>query len=503
MSDAQLKAEILEQLMSVADRHDFVRSVTVTGSFVDSPTLDGISDIDCVVVVDHLNATRYDFMLAEFDAALRGVFATHGYEFRINSTLGPLKYNAPRLAVLHLMLYSNEARVRHAQQSPFTCLDWQRSSVWRKNSLAKVYPVFGLQPRHFLGARRGLRDYLDDLRNRVVSYRELVCTDDGYSERKLSKPMTVRDRHEFAYHVMRFLMSNFLKLITRTNRTQDNETLLTRYFDRFPDGAATFVPFFRALAAKKKRSDFSEPVQDIESTLEHFAAAMETQFRQTFFANATRHTAFRHAPTKLNDGVGKTIRFQGQSNEPILPVAAGQLAQIVEAVAAQKPLCVFSSPALRATQSLAQVARECAIPKPIFDARLLEMNYGQLEGLSVGEARVQFPEVFQSWAEEGDPRLPDGESVADVAARVASFAREIWAKADGPSLTCTHNVVLRCLIGSTLGVPQLDWHRLQIPHLAPVTFVQTANDGLFVDIPETVQADMFALWEPASLRKAA
>ena len=136
MSDAQLKAEILEQLMSVADRHDFVRSVTVTGSFVDSPTLDGISDIDCVVVVDHLNATRYDFMLAEFDAALRGVFATHGYEFRINSTLGPLKYNAPRLAVLHLMLYSNEARVRHAQQSPFTCLDWQRSTVWRKNSLA-------------------------------------------------------------------------------------------------------------------------------------------------------------------------------------------------------------------------------------------------------------------------------------------------------------------------------------------------------------------------------
>ena len=131
------------------------------------------------------------------------------------------------------------------------------------------------------------------------------------------------------------------------------------------------------------------------------------------------------------------------------------------------------------------------------------MNYGRLEGLSVGEARVQFPDVFQAWAEERDPRLPGGESVADVAARSASFARDVWAKADGPSLTCTHNVVLRCLIGATLGVPERDWHRLQIPHLAPVTFVQTANDGLFVDIPETVQAEMFALWEPASLRKAA
>jgi ribonuclease H / adenosylcobalamin/alpha-ribazole phosphatase len=263
------------------------------------------------------------------------------------------------------------------------------------------------------------------------------------------------------------------------------------------------VPFFRALAAKKKLSDFSEPLPDLESTLERFVAAMETQFRRTFFANATRHTVFRHAPTLLNGGRGQTVRFQGQSNQPILPVAAGELADILEAVAAQKPAYVFSSPALRATQSLALVAKECAIPKPIFDDRLLEMNYGRLEGLSIGEARVQFPEVFQGWEEERDPRLPGGESVADVAARGASFARDVWAKADGPSLTCTHNVVLRCLIGSTLGVPPLEWIQLQIPHLAPVTFVQTANDGLFLDIPETVQPLMFALWEPATLRKGA
>lgn len=498
MNDARLKDRILDRLWAVADRHDFVQSVTVTGSFVESPTLDGISDIDCVVVVDHLNSTRFDWLVANFDAALRGLLGEHGFDFRVNPTLGPLKYNAPQLAVLHLMLYSAEARVRHARQSPFTCLDWQRSKVHRKLSLAEVYPVFGLQPRHFLGARRGVRDYLADLHNGVVSYRELVCTDDGYTEKKHGKPMTVRDRHEFAYHVMRFLMGNLLKLVTRSNVTPDNETLLARYFDRFPDGAATFVPFFRSLAAKKKRHEFESELTNLEPTLEVFAQALETQFRRTFIETATRHVAFRHAPTRLNAGAGDAVVFQGRSDEPILH---GDFTAVRAAFAEAKPTRVYSSPSLRAKQSLRCVTEA----EPTLDARLLELDYGQLEGLTVAQARSRFPEVFQAWAARRDPKLPDGESVADVAARSQAFARDVWGKADGPTLTCTHNVVLRCLIGGTLGVPQAEWHRLRVPHLAPVTFIQTQKDGLFVDIPEAVEAELFASWEPQPqpLRKAA
>ncbi|QEL20187.1 histidine phosphatase family protein [Limnoglobus roseus] len=499
MNGEPLKAEILDRLWAVADRHDFVRSVTVTGSFVDSPTLDGISDIDCVVVVDHLHEARYQRLVAEFDDALRGVLAGHGYDFRVNPTLGPLKFNGPKLAVLHLMLYSDEARVRHARQSPFTCLDWQRSKVHRKLSLAEVYPVFGLQPRHFLGARRGIQDYLGDLRAGTVSYRELVCTADGYAEKKLGKPMTVRDRHEFAYHVMRFLMGNLLKLLTRTNTTPDNEAILAEYFRRFPDGAETFVPFFRTLAAKKKRIDFDEPVADLESTLEAFAAALESQFRRVFHETSTRHVVVRHAPTKLNAGVGDAVIFQGRSDSPVMPIRAADMVEATRVVSELNPAWVYTSPATRARQTAAALTDGPLI----LDDRLQEIDYGGLEGLTVAQARSRFPEVFRGWADKQDPQLPDGESVADVSARVQAFARDVWGSARGATLTCTHNVVIRCLVGQTLGVSAEEWHRLRVPHVAPITFIQTKTDGLFVDIPEAVEAEMFAAWEPQSLRKAA
>jgi broad specificity phosphatase PhoE len=110
--------------------------------------------------------------------------------------------------------------------------------------------------------------------------------------------------------------------------------------------------------------------------------------------------------------------------------------------------------------------------------------------------------VFAAWGRGEDPRLPGaGESTADVLARATTFARDRWA--GGNTVTCTHNVVIRCLVGSVLGVPQDQWHRLRVPHLAPVTFVRTRGHGLFVNIPEPVERNLFAGWVPPSLREAA
>jgi broad specificity phosphatase PhoE len=60
------------------------------------------------------------------------------------------------------------------------------------------------------------------------------------------------------------------------------------------------------------------------------------------------------------------------------------------------------------------------------------------------------------------------------------------------TLVCTHNVVLRCLVGEALGIPQADWHRLVVPHLAPITVIQTRDYGWFVDLEESVEQRMFA-----------
>lgn len=488
MNDEALKIAVRDRLLHAVAGLDAVRSATLTGSFLDAPSLEGISDIDFVVVVEPLHAAHDQQLRDACDAVLRPLLAEAGYDLLIHSALGPLKFNAPRLAVLHLMVYSHSGHVEHVLHSPFTCLDWQRSATWGKRSLAEVYPVFALQPRHFLGARRGLGDYLNDLRAGVISYREPRFTEAGCEEVKQAKPMTPRDRHEFAYHVQRFLMSNLVKLVTRRNERPATAELLASYFAIFAEGADRFAPFFHDLEARKKSLDFSSDAADLLPTLEAFVAAFERQFRAVFFDTATRHVVFRHAPTRLNQGSERI--FQGSLDEDILSVDPAACTDLLAAVNEVSPTAAFTSPLRRARQSLEYLG--LMLPTHT-DVRLREIEYGELEGLSVSAARVRFADVFDEWRRGNDPSLPGGENTAAVLSRALRFTAS-WRTATAPTLTCTHNVVLRCLLGHTLGVPRRDWHRLEVPHLAPITFVQTRNHGLFVDLPISVQRHLFADW---------
>jgi len=485
-----MKAEVLkdrlrEQLWQVVDRHHAVLSATLTGSFVDHPTLEGISDIDFVLVLDRINLVRYDTLLKDFREALEPVLSEAGYRLHINPTLGPLKFNESDLAVLHLMLYSHEGHVDHVIQSPFTCLDWQRSIHHRKRPMAEIYPVFGLQPRHFLGSRRSLSDYLKDFRANTVSYRELIVDEVGYHEKKCGKPMTVRDRHEFAYHVIRFLMRNLLKLVRREHEVPTGSAMLDAFFEVFPDREEAISEFFMKLTAKKRALDFSEPIPTLDAELEAFLATFESQFRKTFFDDATRHVIFRHAETSGNRDDEGNLLFLGRSDVPILPELSTTWDRLADSITDLKPTAIYASPMTRCRQSLEKIGLE---PTHV-DERLREIEYGLAEGLNFSSAREWFPELFAAWSKGEDAPFPDGENTANVRERVRSFVNEHWT--GGNSITCSHNVVVRCLVGETLGVPQREWYRLKIPHLAPITFIQTRRFGLFVDLNETVEREIF------------
>src|SRR5688572_8102916 len=67
-----------------------VRSVTFTGSFVDKPGLEGISDIDVVVVVDELTAITFDACRSAAAATNPALLGLASHTIRINDTFGPL-----------------------------------------------------------------------------------------------------------------------------------------------------------------------------------------------------------------------------------------------------------------------------------------------------------------------------------------------------------------------------------------------------------------------------
>jgi broad specificity phosphatase PhoE len=486
----EIRRAILARVSEVVQRFDWVASTTITGSFLLGNGLEGISDIDCVVIVDELNRSRFAALHNAFETTLGNELARYDYRLQINPTLGPLKFNEPKLAVLHLMLYSIDAHVDHVIKSPFTCLDWQRSEVVFKRPMHDVYPVFGLQPRHFVSARRSIQDYLRDYRKSVVSFRELICEESGYKEAGREKPMTVRDRHEFAYHIVRFLMVNSLKLVRRVNEVGGPEELLRQFLAVFGLERELVGPLFAELRDRKQRIDFDPPMENLDQRLEAFVTRFEAAFRRTFFDDAARHYVMRHAPTRWNAPVGHP-RFQGRSDVPSEPIHEKDLAHALKLLEGERISRVLSSPLVRARQTLEAVAAVHPLPPIECDDRWLEIDYGGCEGLDTSQAQHKFPRLFEAWREGEDVKFPNGENTHDVLRRASSATAHYWI-ASGNTLTCTHNVVLRCLVGKALGVPMEKWHLLKIPHLRPLLFRQTRSFGWFLDLEEDLEREIFS-----------
>jgi len=482
---------LIANLREAADRLPWVSSLTFAGSFARGSALEAVADIDVVLVVDELDAQRFAEAQQIFAAAAKDPLATAGYSLRINPTLGPLKFNDLNTAVLHLMFYTVDSHREHVIRSPFTCLDWQRSELWHKRSLADLYPTFRLRPVHFTGARRGPSDYLRDLEAGVVSYRELSFdTIDGLpTEIVRHQAMDSRARHEFAYHVMRFLMQNLFKLVRRENTPPEGEALSEAYFAIFNTGVYEFASLFSSLAKRKRDSLFEPGEPALLERITAFVHAFAEQFREDFERRAARHVVFRHAPTDLNIGVDSSVVFQGRTNIPVQEAAwpASGAKHLQSVLVDLAPARRFASPLVRTSGTWSHLA-SCG-PKIETDQRLIEFNYGACEGLTAAEAREIYPDLFFAWSCGADPAFPSGgESTRMVKERALAFADEQWSFKQSTA-TCSHNGVLRCLIGEFAGVPMKDWFRIQVPHLLPVTFLATERFGIFAD------------WNPEDERK--
>jgi probable phosphoglycerate mutase len=250
---------------------------------------------------------------------------------------------------------------------------------------------------------------------------------------------------------------------------------------------------FDELAARKSAQDFVGVDATLDARLEAFVESLERQFRREFEQAASRHVVFRHARTLWNAGAADQRRFQGRSDVPNEPIVAGDLDRLLAALQGHGPFEVgYSSPLVRCQASYSAAASQTTLPPACSDNRLIEIDYGACDGMTVGEARRFVPAMFAAWQRGEDPRFPGGESVADVRNRVLEFVAERFATSAGDSVCATHNGVLRVLVGQALGVPPSQQHRLRIGHLAPYAFIHSPRYGLFADFDETLQQETFA-----------
>ena len=157
----------------------------------------------------------------------------------------------------------------------------------------------------------------------------------------------------------------------------------------------------------------------------------------------TQLVLVRHGQTDWNvEG-----RYQGQTDQPLNAAGRAQAEALARQLASRRFDAVYSSDLLRALETAQIIAARLRLPVQV-DQRLREISLGDWEGQRVAEIAAQYQAAWTDRARNPlTARAPGGETVAEVAARLADAAADIAERhPDGPVLVVSHGVALATLI---------------------------------------------------------
>lgn len=125
----------------------------------------------------------------------------------------------------------------------------------------------------------------------------------------------------------------------------------------------------------------------------------------------------------------------GWSDPPLDDEGRAQAQEIASALESSAFTDIWSSDLLRARETASIIA----VAEPRIDARLRELDFGELEGKRFEDCR---PEIQAELIAFDGFQAPDGESVASLDRRVRAFLAEL---PHGHHLIVTHGGVIRLL----------------------------------------------------------
>jgi probable phosphoglycerate mutase len=179
----------------------------------------------------------------------------------------------------------------------------------------------------------------------------------------------------------------------------------------------------------------------------------------------------RHGQTDANrNGV-----LLGRLDPPLNDAGREQANAVAARVALLRPARVVTSPLVRAMETAAIVAAACGLGSDVaVDDRLIEVDYGEYDGLPLGD----LPEdLVWRWRNDADFAPPGGESLASVRKRMGAYTSEVLdALADGPHVAVSHVSPIKAAVLWALGLPDLYSWRLRLDN-ASVTRLAPGPDG--------------------------
>ncbi len=158
----------------------------------------------------------------------------------------------------------------------------------------------------------------------------------------------------------------------------------------------------------------------------------------------------------------KPERFRGR--QPLELTARGRseaLAVAKRIAGAWRPRRIYTSPLGRCVETGAAIAKACSVTAETC-GDLNDIDYGAWTFRTFEDAKAQDPDLFAAWfATPHLVRFPNGESLQDLAARVANALRMVLARhRDEAIVLVGHDSVNRTLLLQLLDLPLSAYWRI-------------------------------------------
>ena len=169
----------------------------------------------------------------------------------------------------------------------------------------------------------------------------------------------------------------------------------------------------------------------------------------------------RHGETVGNSEHRYQGRFESPLSERGLAQARAVAARLADLKAADPGDWVIKmSPLGRARQTAAIVAETMGLPEPVIDPRLIEADYGALEGLTSAEVEARWPHLAGYIGVFA--HAPGGEGLAALNARAAEWLAE-HAEDERRIVAVSHASIGRAIRGAYVGATFEDYRLFETP----------------------------------------
>ncbi|MDP2947919.1 MAG: histidine phosphatase family protein [Chloroflexota bacterium] len=185
----------------------------------------------------------------------------------------------------------------------------------------------------------------------------------------------------------------------------------------------------------------------------------------------------RHGETDSNKA-GLTL---GQADVELNDHGRWQAQQLALSLKHAAIAAIYSSPLKRAVATAEAIARPHALQVQVEEG-LIEMDIGEMEGLTFQQLRQRYPHFLQIWlgGQVAYQRLPGGERLLDVQERAWQAIERIRERHNQQTVVAvTHNFVILTLLCRALGLELADFRRLR-HNVAAKSVLEMPGDRVIV-----------------------